>query len=413
MRSGVALLLALTLAGARVAAAQQDTTVSRPDTTARADTARRTEQHAQDSPDDRGYVIRTGDGRYRLRILGSIRTLAAFDGEGLPGTDTFSPIEIPVPDTDINNNRFSMDARQSRFGFEALAQVGKRKDGPLLFARIEADFRGQGNALRLRHAYVRVGQEWIVGQTWTTFTDATALPLTVDLDGPNSSVSLRSTQLRASRRFGADWRWAVAIESPAADVTLEDDSTGVEAYQNVPDLVAHVRQVTGTRRLQFSGVLRVISVRGETESREAFLGFGAMGSLRQALGGAFTIGAQVIAGRGISRYLTGFSGRGLDLVRDPETGSYRALSEAGGYVALEHAWAGGQMTNFIAGALLALDDDLPDDFYRSGGYLAVNHFLPVIAGARAGAELVYGTRRNVDGARGNAARIQAIFMYDF
>lgn len=404
------------LLAAGPAAAQQDTVVARPDTTQQADTARRVEEHAQDSPDDRGYVIRTSDGRYRLRLLGSLRTLATFDLEGLPSTEGFSPIEIPVPDEGANNNRFTMEARQSRLGFEATAPVGKRENGDArreVFARIETDFRGSDNSLRLRHAYVRIGQEWIVGQTWTTFTDATALPLTVDLDGPNSAVTLRSVQFRVSRPWKESWRWAVALESPAADVTVAQEDDAVVAYQNVPDVIAHVRKVTPTVRLQVSGVFRVISVKDSVDGKTGKIALGGMVSLRQRLNDTYVLGAQGIVGKGISRYISGFSGRGLDLVQDPETGEYETLGEAGGYLSLSREWEGKSSTSLILGTLWALDDFLPDDFYRAGGYLALNHFLSVGAGARMGLEAVVGTRRNVDGQRGNAARVQALFMYDF
>ena len=252
-----------------------------------------------------------------------------------------------------------------------------------------------------------------LGQTWTTFADAAALPLTVDLDGPNSSVSLRSVQLRSSHRLGQRWQLAVASESPSADISRPQEQEGAEAYQNIPDVVAHARIVTARSRLQVAGVFRVLSVQDVAQKRQSFVGFGVNAIGQHALDERFVLGAQAIIGRGISRYITGFAGRGFDLVYDSTTAGYYTLDEAGGYLSLARTWSPGHVSNLILGTLWILDDGLPPDFYRVGGYFAANHYMPVAPGARVGAELVFGTRRNASGESGNAARLSAIFLYDF
>ena len=64
--------------------------------------------------------------------------------------------------------------------------------------KIETDFLGTNNSLRIRHAYVESGN-FILGQTWSTFTDVNSVPQTVDIDGPNSSVMLRTVRIRICR----------------------------------------------------------------------------------------------------------------------------------------------------------------------------------------------------------------------
>jgi hypothetical protein len=408
LRTG-ALLLTLVVGGGVTAAAQQPS-VGRPDTSEVRDSAARVDEHPQDSPDDRGIVIRTADDKLWVRLLGSLRTLATYDFEGMPGIDNFSPYNIPVPDSDSSTNRFNMNANLSRIGLEATSRRGE--NGHTLFARIEADFRGEGNTLRLRHAFVRFDERFLLGQTWTTFTDASMLPLTVDLDGPNSSVTLRTVQLRLAAAVGKGGSVAASIESPSTDIQPSDSLKQV--YQSFPDVIARYRLVRPGFRIQVAGVLRVLSVTDVDNRTSTSLGYGGNVMAQKDLGAGHQLSAQVIVGSGISRYITGFAGRGLDLLYDPETGTYVPLGEFGAYLAYGRLWPNGASTNVVLGSLVAFEQPwFAGSFYKSGGYLAVNHFIPLVAGARIGAEVVGGIRRNVDGQSGDAVRLQALILYDF
>src|SRR5512140_2859823 len=62
-----------------------------PDTTAKPpDTVRVQEAHPQDSPIDRGFLIRTSDGSAELRIRGSVRLNGIYDFNGLQSQSTFT-----------------------------------------------------------------------------------------------------------------------------------------------------------------------------------------------------------------------------------------------------------------------------------------------------------------------------------
>lgn len=419
-------LAPLLVALAGPAAAQQDTTrtrpdstvlvpdslVGRPDTTAIADTTRqKTDVSAQDSPMDRGLVIRTADRALELRILGSIRVFSSYDPQGLPRADAFSPYEIPVPDK-AGPDRFYMDARQTRLGFETLWR--KRDSSHTLFARIEADFAGPSNSFRLRHAYVRIDNgRFVLGQTWTAFTDITAVPLTVDLDGPASSVTLRSVQVRYTHTLAKGFTLAGSVESPSADV-LSATTVSDPTYQSFPDVVAQLRYHRPGLRVQGASVFRLLSASVDSSRRERVVGFGAMGSVLWDIRPGQQLGAQAIVGKGISKFVTGVAGRGLDLLLDPGENTYIAPWLMGGYVS--YSWAPRQLwsANAIVGVLAAPSEAFyPPDAYRRGGTVAGNLFLPVFPGMLAGVEAVWGWRKNLDGQSGDAFRVQARVTYDF
>ena len=179
------------------ALAQEDTVeVARIDTLAIVDSLQAATDtvmvHPQDSPDSTGFVFATPDGKGSFRLRASIRLNGAWDFAGLRSTDVFDTYQIPVGTSEqFDQARFFMQATQSRFAFELNRETGKG----IAFGRIETDFRGSGSSLRLRHAY---GELWrfLAGQTWSTFTDVSALPVTVDLEGPPSSNSVRTPQVR-------------------------------------------------------------------------------------------------------------------------------------------------------------------------------------------------------------------------
>jgi len=60
----------------------------------------------------------------------------------------------------------SLHARQTRLRFDSLTPTGAGQ----LKTRIETDFYGGGNALRMRHAYASLGPV-LAGQTWSTIMD--------------------------------------------------------------------------------------------------------------------------------------------------------------------------------------------------------------------------------------------------
>jgi hypothetical protein len=192
--------------------------------------------HPQDSPEHRGFIIRSDDNRSELRLRGSVRLHGVFDLNGLQNQNLFQVYDIPVGSENKTEPRFSMSANQTRIGIEALrwTTLGDA------FMRIEGDFLEQGNSgnlFRLRHAFGRI-KSWLAGLTWSTFGDVASLPQTVDLDGPPSSVSERIIQIRYFKNVTQDLRWAVSAESPKPDIETPDSLLIEPAFESFPILLA-------------------------------------------------------------------------------------------------------------------------------------------------------------------------------
>ena len=222
--------LALTTSFTAVIAQKQDSSVVAPDTSAiilvmekidstkveMPDSIQSEDVHAQDSPEDRGFLIITSDGKATLRLRGSIRVNGVYDLNGLQTRNTFSTYDIPVGNENVAEPRFFMNANQSRIGIEASRETGIGE----VFMRFEGDFLGN-DRFRIRHAFGATDL-FVIGQTWSTFGDVTSIPLTVDLDGPNSAVAERTVQVRYKKRIGDDLQVSVAVESPSPEISLPD-----------------------------------------------------------------------------------------------------------------------------------------------------------------------------------------------
>ena len=385
--------------------------VSPDSVTAAVDTSRAEEAHPQDAPVDRGFLIRTSDGSAELRLLGSIRLTALFDFNGLQTTSSFNTYAIPVGEENVDERRFEMNAQETRLGVEVTRRTGLGD----IFVKVETDFLGSSGTLRLRHAYGTF-MGFLFGQTWSTFGDPTSIPLTVDLDGPNSSVSTRTVQIRYNSQIDSALTWAAAIESPSLEVSIPD-SLGLDPpFQSFPDIIARIRQGGTWGHLQLAGILRSITMRNPTGELDALTGMGFLVSGRFFLGGErpHRILYQLDAGKGISRFITALSGEDLDLVYNPATQSFDLTSSVGTYVSYAREWTPSLMSYFTVGWIsLGNIQDRPDDAFKQSMYVSANLFWDPAPGLRLGGEYSWGRRENKDGAYGTANRISAVLRYDF
>ena len=375
------------------------------------DSARAAEAHPQDTRADRGFMIRTGDGKSELRIIGSVRLNGVYDFNGLQTAANFNTYAIPVGDANKQEARFQMSAGQTRLGLEATRQASFGD----MFVKVETDFLGGADALRLRHAYGTV-KRFLFGQTWSTFGDLTSLPLTVDLDGPNSSVSVRTVQIRYIGTIDSTLMWDAAIESPSVEAAIPDSAGQEPSFQSFPDVTGRVRKFGTWGHVQLAGVLRSISVKNPDGDLDALIGYGFLVSGRMYLWGSrpHRILYQLVAGRAISRFITALSGEGLDLVYNAATKTVEATGSFGGYVSYAREWTPSLLSYLTAGFIRITNIDiLPDDAFKASQYISANLFWDIAPGLRLGVEYAWGRRENKNGDDGIANRLSFIVRYDF
>lgn len=220
---------------------------------------------------NRGLYIVTNDGMMQMRILGSIRFSIFNDLVNFPIKKTFNSYYLPIGEDRVSVPNYYGDLNQSRFGFEVTRKIKEKS----VFIRLEMDFNG-GNTgkFRIRHAYGQM-DKFIIGQTWSLFSNVTALPSTVNAEGPTGSVILRTPQIRFYDSNAKGARWGVALEYSRPDVALQElDTTGLSTVQIVPDLTARIEKEGRFGAVQLSGVLTTLSIIDETNNVSNKVGFG-------------------------------------------------------------------------------------------------------------------------------------------
>ena len=171
------------------------------------------------------------------------------------GRNIYLPSATPVGNGN-DSQVLDFTARESRINFKGKTDIDGHKVGMTL----EIDFLGttDGNevvsnsyAPRLRHFFFTF-DNWLFGQTWSTFMDTGALAESVDfLAAPEGIVFIRQAQARYSRGG-----FQIALENPQTFVTgARDGDVGV-----VPDLTANYKFKGGWGHIRLNGLARQLVV---------------------------------------------------------------------------------------------------------------------------------------------------------
>jgi uncharacterized coiled-coil protein SlyX len=350
-----------------------------------------------------------------LKIGGQVRVAAVFSLDAIGTDDRFVTSSIPVLGSEEAGKgaRTTLSANASRFNFDFRTPTGVGA----MRAFLEAGFSGDGATLVLRHAF---GQwdHWILGQTWSTFSDPEAEPYGIDNEGLNAISLFRQPQIRYTTNFGDAYTVAAAIENPAPDVT---NGSGVNL---IPDFVLRARwnpgKGTGSLPLlgqlghvQLAVLLRQIRAESDidpdqTASRGG-IGLGLSGVLRTGWWAETDdIKFSLYAGKGIGRYITDLrAAGGQDAYFDTTTGEMKVLGLTAAYVGYEHDWTKTLRSTATMGWVwVNVLDDQPGDALKYTRRFSLNLAWSPISRLDLVGELLTGTRVNKDLQSGTATQIQ-------
>ena len=395
----------------------------------------RVEQESDKVPELPPNVVSAGDFPGSMRIPGTdaavkfggrIRTAAVFTLSPLGSDDRFLTNSIPVEETDEaagKGRRTTFTANTSRFNFEMRTPTGVGQ----LRTFIEGDFFGSNESgarlnFRLRHAYAQF-HGFLVGQTWSTFSDPEANHQDMDFEGINGENVIRQAQIRYTYQVKQKqnvW-FAAALETPEVSIT------GGEGVNVAPDMVARVfwrfKQIG---HLQYAIVLR--QIRGEPNP--PLTGSDKVNAWGTTLSGVVPFHKfnlidrfifQVNAGSGIARYINDLQSLGGQDAFFDANGELHPLKAVGFYFDYEHQWKEWERARKmkLRSSLIwsfvnvdNLDFQLPSAYKRTNRY-SVNLVFSPIDRIDLGVEYIYGTRANHDSNSGSADQVQAVGIFRF
>jgi hypothetical protein len=382
----------------------------------------------------------------KYKWYGFIRVDGIYDFKPISGTDSFVTAGIPVPQGKGRNT--VLTPRYTRLGFDT--------ETPLpvydwtLKTRIELDFFNGNNSgsfgsfpLRLRFAWADFGP-FRFGQDSTQFMDFDTFPNVIDYQGPPGMILMRQPGVSVRIPLAEKLRMAFAVEQPFSDISFLDGTgnlttvpgsgvvttAGVQrGVQQMPDFTSHMRYEGDYGHLQAAGIARLLTYQAPNTNQSDQFGYGGSftGSFHPwaAINNTPRSGDdstalsksrflwQYAGGRGINRYFQDSNGFGLDAAFTPG-GGFEAIASYGWFVAYEQWWNKKLLSNFTYSALrLDLPSVLPGNTYKQGQYATANLIWLPIPRLGMGIELLYGTRENLSGGKGEAFRLQSGVQYKF
>lgn len=345
-----------------------------------------------------GLTLRQG--RWGVKFGGYVKADLIHDFRAIDSTDVFDPATIPVGAPQRSDSRFH--AKQTRLNMDARWLTDSGEPLRLL---VEGDFFGAGDAFRLRHAYGEY-QNFIIGQTWTTFTHRAALPNTLDVVGDVASVGRRQAQVRFTKHLVEDrWIFAAAIED---SIVMADEnllSLGVPRSP-LADFICRIRFNSDYGQFQLATLVRQLGFQPNQSSviTRPAQGLNATGYVDMTE--KLRLYGGVLWGDGIGSY------RDLPDIAlvTPTTGT--ALGSLAWYTGCHHQWSNLWSSNltYSQGTVDNASGQLGTSINELQ-YLAVNLIWQPTPYTFAGIEGLWGKRTNLDRDADDASRVMMSFGF--
>lgn len=180
----------------------------------------------------------------QVQLYGFLRGDASYQAKG--GNGIFNRINsVDLEANEKNSDRFYSTATVTRLGLDFKAPV----EGASVGGKLEVDFRGgaSNDTIRIRHAYMTFN-DWLFGQTTSTFLATDVHPEMLDFNSPLGIGTYRTPMVRYSGKINSDTSYAVALEkgnddnrAPALTSKLKYDFADGNATTSVRALLTEAR----------------------------------------------------------------------------------------------------------------------------------------------------------------------------
>ncbi len=351
-------------------------------------------------PKSFGEGLTIQNDRWAAKIGGYTKADLIHDFDAIGSRDTFDPMTIEVGAPERSTSRFH--ARQTRLSLDTRWLTDS---GAPLRIMIEADFFGDGDTLRLRHAYGEY-QGLIVGQTWSTFAHRGALPNTLDVVRDVASVGRRQAQIRWTKSW-MDERWSFSAALEDSRVLLDDNLAPFgDARSIAPDAIARVRFTSENAQLQLGALYRRLGFQLTGGDVIDFNGSGLNATAYVDLTEATRLYGGMLWGSGIGSY------RNLPDIAIDTPGRGKSLDSLSWYSGVHHQWNKKWSSNFTFSDGVVENTPRQDESsVRRLQYMAANLIWQPTPYTFSGTELLWGMRKNKDRQESDAHRIMVSFGF--
>ena len=355
---------------------------------------------------------------FSFAIGGDVALRAAYSFDRTINNIDVVPYDVPMTLTPADKQEIRMDATTSRLFLRGIANTEKLGQVHIF---MDFDFRG-GSAgsytPRIRSGYVSM-LGLTVGRDVSTFCDLTAAPTTIDFQGPNAYNFRFTTMIRYEYEFlDRHLKVGAAAEMPSVSATYGETLEAIP--QRVPDFPVYFQFAWGENReshIRASAVFRDMYLYNKARQHEDDLfGWGVQfsGTIHATKYLQFFMNG--IYGEGITPYINDLMGSGLDFTPRPDdptrvqaTPMFGWQVAAKGNILPDLSVSGG----YSAVTVCKKNGFYSADQYRQGQYIFGNVFWQFTPRFVLGAEYLYAHRKNMDGTKAHANRINILAKYSF
>ncbi|EXB48802.1 DcaP family trimeric outer membrane transporter [Acinetobacter sp. 1000160] len=345
-------------------------------------------------------------GGAEVNLYGYIRADASYQAKGastMYNNISGVPLEHTAEETQ-QKDRLHSTVNVTRLGlnFKTPSVAGE------VGGKLEMDFFGGAtrDQFRIRHAYITLDQ-WLIGQTWSTFIAPEYYPETVDAGTFVGGALQRSPMLRYSDKLSANTSFAVAIEDPKYTATSDPDNE-----MRMPALVGRLNHKFDNGSL-LSGRTFMAEKKTSTDKQWAW-GVG--------LGGKYQLSPQTFLKadyyhvKGDGRFLLWANNSYvIDDQNNIQSNEFDTISAG-----ITHQFNSQLRSTLGYGYMKAKDDNRFAEIQKNNltqnkelwqGWINAmyNPYKPITLGV----EYVYGERETFDGRNGIDNRVNMMATYDF
>lgn len=376
-----------------------------------------------DAPKTPSFTLVSKSGKYAMGIGGYVKGTVSMDFNGaINNAAYFTTSAIPVNPLPGNDKLLQYNANQSNLSFNFVSLADKKSK---FGAYINMNFSGNNYTPYIEDAYITYGG-LLMGRTTSIFTDAAAIPPTIDSEGPNGLTYKTNTVINYRSYWGERKRFStgVGLEMPSTDFTVSDEQSVTNQF--IPDLPSYIQYAWGknnSSHIRLSSIIRNVNYRNNVQDKNNIISTYAC-----QLSGLLNVKDKLIFyyqlayGTGITTYIQDVSGLKLDFMpryvndhNDKDAGKLEHVKSMAYYAGLQYNF---NPRTFMSCTFSQVDIDVPDNYedtnlYKEGYYLATNFFWYAMPNVQVGAEYLYGRRVDQNDEWGQANRLQVMLQYNF
>ncbi len=339
---------------------------------------------------------------------GFVRSVVFADFNGTVPHEDFKVSLASGPGDWQKSGRLNLDASASRLTFKA---IQKSKSLGNIEYYIESDFRGGGDVLRLRQAYISF-KGIIFGQSWSFMADLDATAPTIDVQGVNSRTFHRTALIGYRKQLCQFLSFGVSLEQPAAKIT--EALLYQPTFQRAPDIPIYLMYKGEKGHLKITAINRFISIADNfNQTVVTNHGYGGQLSGSLSIAPSAKLYLQTIVGKGVARYINDLAALSFDAFPNLSGTQMESLPmysySLGTQIGLSKKLA--LSANYSQAGIGDSEYSNRDEDYLRSSYLSTTLFWKLRNNFQVAVEYLNGSRININQEKQGANRLQFMFLY--